>query len=344
MAKIAVALSGGVDSSVALMLLKEAGHDLIGVTMRHLNDECFDLWEGSCCSRAAVMSASRLCKKYGIKHYIFELEKEFEEKVLAPTALTYASGKTPNPCCDCNEEIKFGMMFEKAREKGAEMIATGHYALCNDGMLFSARDKKRDQSYFLYRLSSEVLRKTIFPLGELTKDEVRELAKKYYLESKDSKDSMEICFAPNKDFTKVFERFAPSALMPGDILDETGSIIGRHNGIGKITVGQRKGLGLRDYQDKYVIELNASENSIRVGNRPISKELSVSKLVMRAAKKKFRAVVKIRSQHKGSWAEIIIADEDTAKVIFDELQENVTPGQACVFYDGDLVLGGGVIQ
>jgi len=117
MAKIAVALSGGVDSSVALMLLKEAGHDLIGVTMRHLNDECFDLWEGSCCSRAAVMSASRLCKKYGIKHYIFELEKEFEEKVLAPTALTYASGKTPNPCCDCNEEMKFGMMFEKAREK-----------------------------------------------------------------------------------------------------------------------------------------------------------------------------------------------------------------------------------
>ncbi len=341
--KIVVAMSGGVDSSVAAALLKEKGHDVIGVTMQ--------IWPRSerssaCCSLSAVEDARRVAGKLGIPYYVLDFRKTFKQAVIDDFISEYGRGRTPNPCVRCNQFVKFDALLKKAKVLGADFIATGHYARVGktDGryILKKGIDRKKDQSYFLYPLSQEALSRTIFPLGELRKEDVRKLAKKFGLNVADKKESQEICFVDGS-FGGMFK------LKKGDIVDLSGKVIGEHKGYQLYTIGQRRWLGIAGQKPLYVVDIDPKCNKITAGDRGdvYGDDLTAGALNWISAKRLMsptKVKAKIRYNSPESEAEILPVSRGKVRVMFKEPQFAITPGQSVVFYDGDKVVGGGIIE
>ncbi len=343
MTKIAVAMSGGVDSSTVFMMLRAAGHDVFGVTMRHLPKEMARERVGSCCAPSALAAAGRLTRAHDAAHHVFGLEEEFAAAVMKPSAKSYAIGVTPNPCVWCNERVKFDLLFRRAMALGADVFATGHYARIKEGRLCRAVDRARDQSYFLYRVHPDVLARTSFPLGGLTKEEVREKARAFGIEMADKEDSMDVCFAPAGDFSDAFRRHAPEAMESGDVVDERGAVVGTHAGIGRVTIGQRRGLGIPTGGRVYVRAIDPDSRRVTIGDRPVTTEVRLEDCTwVDDLTDPLRATARIRSQHAGT--DVVVERRgNSARAVFGEPQAGVTPGQSLVCYQGDEVLGGGVM-
>jgi len=344
--KVMVAMSGGVDSSVAAMLLTDEGYDVSGVTM------CLGIAteedSASCCGAAAVDDAKRVCDRLKIPHYVFDYAGELEEKVIAKFISEYKKGRTPNPCVECNRYLKFGSLLEKAKVLGFDFLATGHYAAIErneeDYCLKRAKDRKKDQTYFLYPMPYEGLRNVLFPLAALTKDEVRGLAKKASLPVAEKQESQDICFVTQKNYQQfLLER--GQEFKPGPIVDMQGKILGRHRGIIFHTIGQRGGLGISHATPLYVVSIDPDENRIVVGEKKdlMAKGLVAGDMNMLVQSWPGQVYAKIRYRKKEALCEVT-ATNGRLRVIFAEEQEAIAPGQSIVFYENDRVLGGGVIE
>ncbi|HDQ98723.1 MAG TPA: tRNA 2-thiouridine(34) synthase MnmA [candidate division WOR-3 bacterium] len=353
--RILVAMSGGVDSSVAAALLRTDGHEVIGVTMR-LADEDPSLRptgaaERGCCGVRAIEDARRVCARLGIPHYPLDFWEAMESEVIAEFCAEYARGRTPNPCIRCNDILKFHILLGRLAEFKADRLATGHYArivpVNGSFQLRRAADRRRDQSYFLYRFTQEQLARVILPLGELTKDEVRAQAGSLGLPVADKPDSQEICFVPGDDYPIFLRKRRPGLFRPGPVKDETGCELGRHNGIAGFTIGQRKGLGLPLGERRYVVRLEPETATVVLGPESsaygTTAELeAVTWVAGCPPAERFRARVRIRNQHPAAPA-LVHVEPDRSLVTFDRPQWALTPGQAAVCYDDDRVLGGGTI-
>ena len=345
-------MSGGVDSSVAALLLKNRGYEVIGVTL--------SIWEESeikiksyrgCCSLEAVNDAKRVAAKLGIPHYTLNFQKEFQESVIDYFVKEYSRGRTPNPCLKCNQIIKFELLLKKALGLGADYLATGHYARIEYDkkrgvfLLKKGVDKKKDQSYVLYMLNQETLPLILFPLGELTKDEVRKIAKEAGLPTAMKSESQEICFIPDNDYPAFLQKRLPQ-IAPGPIVDTEGNVIGTHQGIIHYTIGQRRGLGIPFGKPLYVVDIIPEKNMIVVGEeKHLYSQIFFLEEVNWVEKKPsqaFRAQVKIR--YRSPEKEATIFPEEEVKVVFSQPQKAVTPGQAGVIYQGEVVVGGGIIK
>ena len=385
MSKIVVGMSGGVDSAVAAYLLKEAGHEVIGVMLRTWSstteyegeildepDEDTYVEQNKCCE---IDDARAVCFKLGIPFYPFNCVKEFSDRVISPFVEAYISGKTPNPCIECNRYVKFEKLIHVADILKADFVATGHYAkkveLPNGRLSVKRSDAlKKDQTYMLYKLSQDQLKKVIFPLGEFDKKKVREIAQKALLPVADKKDSQEICFVPDDDYAGFINRYclnnkkhlytdkdaaensSYTIEKEGDFIDKAGNVLGRHKGIIHYTIGQRKGLGLSMGHPVYVCKLLSNENKVVIGEE---EDLFSSSILIRdynlmsiediGKGERIRGIVKIRYHHAGEWAYIEKYDEECLKLTFDKPVKSPTPGQSAVFYDEDgCVLGGGIIS
>jgi tRNA-specific 2-thiouridylase len=350
MKKIVVAMSGGVDSSVAALVLREQGYEVIGVSLRLYS--CGRVREGSCCTERDRRDAAAVCDHIAIAHRTVDLTAAFRAAVVEPFVRSYLRGETPSPCILCNEHLKFRACLDEARRLGAPAIATGHYARIlrhGDGSRSLARgvDRGKDQSYFLYPLLRSYLACVRFPVGELTKGEVRAMARAHDLPVHDKGESQEVCFVPDNDYGAFIEEYAPGDLPgPGRFIDADGNELGRHRGIHNYTVGQRRGLGIGFGSRKYVVRIDASTNDVVLGD---DEELTRSAMVVRDAvwacrdERPRRAVVQIRSTHRGSPAVIEPLAGGRVRVTFDAPERAIAPGQAAVFYDGDEVVGGGTI-
>lgn len=347
MARVFVAMSGGVDSSVAAALLVQAGHDVTGVTMQ--------LWpsgdaEGGCCSIDATRGAKRVCDALDIAHYTLNFREFFESAVVEPFCDDYASGRTPNPCIVCNDVVKFEELWRRVELQGADYLATGHYARIveREGAPWLARglDPAKDQSYFLYRMSTGQLRHTLFPVGDISKTEVRSLARQFGLPTAERAESQEICFVPGDDVQGFLRERRPSAFVPGDILDTTGATVGSHTGTPSFTVGQRRGLGIGGGDGRrYVTAVDAAAATVTVGSREDLRvtRVRVRDVVWRGRSGEQEADVVVRYRAVPVAATVSFA----AGMLGAELHEpveGVAAGQALVGYDGDLVVGGGVIE
>lgn len=356
---VAVALSGGVDSSVAAVLLKDSGYEVIGVTM-----------DFGCASE--VKDAKRAAKQLGIKHYVFKMQSGFKKKVIEDFCSEYLKGRTPNPCVRCNQYIKFGALLNKAMDLGVDYFATGHYCKIqrtenreqrtenkrqktkNNSykyMLKKAKDLTKDQSYFLYRLSQKQLKHVLFPLGNYTKVEVRQIAKRAGLTVVDRAESQEICFLPKIDYrdfliNRCKKEFA-AGIQPGNIVDMDGKILGRHKGIAFYTIGQRQGIGVARGFPVYVAEIGAKNNKIVLGKKEdvLAREFLLKNphFIAQPPKKTIALNVKIRYNHKEASARVVIQGKKI-RVIFKIPQFAITPGQSAVFYHKDKVIGGGIID
>ncbi|MDP2905839.1 MAG: tRNA 2-thiouridine(34) synthase MnmA [Candidatus Omnitrophota bacterium] len=346
--RVVVAMSGGVDSSVAAALLSQRGYEVIGITM------CFNLAprqskKPACCGLEGIEDARAVAAKLGIRHYVLNMGREFKKYVVDDFCRQYSLGRTPNPCILCNQHIKFDALLKHALSLRARYLATGHYAqiACRAGKYFlkKAKDKSKDQSYFLYRLGSTQLKRLLFPLGDYTKKEVRVLANKFGLPTAQKKESQEICFAP-QDYP-VFLRQHLADIRPGEIVDKLGNVLGRHKGIVCYTYGQRQGLGVAKGYPLYISEINAADNRLTVGPRGEAMKktflLKSPHFVKGLPKKKVAVLAKIRYNHKESLA-YIKPFAKLFKVTFNRPQFAITPGQSAVFYDRDIVLGGGIID
>lgn len=362
--KVVVAMSGGVDSSVAACLLVERGYEVIGVFMRHgvQAPEPDPGGEASgapatgrshqgCCSATDASDARFVAGMLDIPFYVLNFEHDFD-RLIDYFADEYSRGRTPNPCVVCNDRLKFGRVVEYADAVGAEFIATGHHARISrrDGRnaLMTARDRHKDQSYVLFGLERAVLDRLLFPVGEFTKAEVRDIAAKYDLPNRDKPDSVEICFVPDRDYARIVRERRPEAFVEGDVVDTSGAVIGRHGGVPRYTIGQRRGLGIAAGKPVYVTELNVGNNTITLGDGDALLRSSLiadrAKFLVELPDGPFRAEVKIRYLHTAAPATVYRLDGGTVRVDFDEPQRAITPGQAVVFYDGDLVLGGAWID
>lgn len=347
--RVIVAMSGGVDSSVAAAMMVEAGHEVVGITM--------SLVKGAsrCCSLDDTEDARRVAERLGIRFYVANYKDEFEEEVIRPFAASYLRGETPIPCVGCNSRFKFRYLLERAEALGADTIITGHFAQIRlneeSGLLelFRGQYEKKDQSYFLFELGQEQLRRISFPLGEMTKAEVREHARSLGLSTADKPESQEICFVPEGHYVQIVERYYPDELPgAGDIVNASGEVLGQHQGLHYFTVGQRKGLGIASLERLYVTDIDVENNRVVVGeaHELDSKEARVCRVNWIAGKPPegpVRAQVRVRHGHAGTAAEIQVTEDDEVRVCFDSPVRSVTPGQAAVFYDGDKVLGGGWI-
>lgn len=353
---VLVAMSGGVDSSLAAALLKEEGFNVIGVTMELFTGSGEIKNEPDTCSRLKnIIDAQQIASELGITHYVLDLKKEFQKSIIDYFISEYTSGRTPNPCIRCNKFIKFGILIDKANQLGAEYIATGHYARIEKEQngpfrLKRAIDSGKDQSYFLYTMTQEQLQRTLMPLGTFKKEDVRRMAKEMGLHVHQKQESQEICFIERSDYRDFLKSRHPEYFIPGPILDKNGKIIGEHQGIPGYTIGQRRGLGLSSSTPLYVIEINREKNAIIAGERKyayhnelIAEEINWIVPADQSSGRPRSLTVKIRSIHEPAEALLFIEHGGKVRVLFRHPQWAITPGQAAVFYDGDTVIGGGII-
>jgi tRNA-specific 2-thiouridylase len=379
---IAVAMSGGVDSSTVAAMLRAQGHTVIGLTMQLWNQRRLPGREdvpqpatGRCCSLDDVYDARRVAETIGIPYYVVNQEQRFEREVVQPFVAEYLAGRTPIPCSLCNNHLKFDQLLITARQIGAEMLATGHYARCEYGvyrpgaggrgpstdngevqprwLLKRSVDASRDQTYFLFGLTQEQLSRTLFPLGRLYKQQVRELARGFGLALAEKPDSQEICFVPDGDYKGFINAYLAEQgqSLPdtaGDLVTTEGEVIGRHSGIHHFTVGQRKGLGVSAPEPLYVLQVKSGARQVVVGPEEALRARTLRArqlnwIAIARLREPLRVAVKIRHKHEAAMATLEPAGEDEVAAIFDEPQRAVAPGQAAVFYDGDIVVGGGWI-
>lgn len=355
MKKVVVGMSGGVDSSVAAYLLKEQGYDVIGVTMQIWQDEDNITVEenGGCCGLSAVDDARRVAEQLEIPYYVMNFKKEFKENVMDYFVAEYLKGRTPNPCIACNRYVKWESLLKRSLDIGADYIATGHYARIEklENGRFAIRNsvtEAKDQTYALYNLTQEQLSHTLMPVGEYTKDHIREIAEKIGLMVANKPDSQEICFVPDNDYAGFIERETTIKSVPGNFVDVNGEVIGRHKGIVHYTVGQRKGLGLSMGHPVFVLKINPETNEVVIGENSdvFADKLYANRINFMSIEKlegERKVKAKIRYSHAGAPCTIKMIDEDTIECIFDEKQRAITPGQAVVFYENEHVLGGGTI-
>lgn len=351
--KILIAMSGGVDSSVAAKLLCDAGNECIGCTMK-LFDNCDAGLSRSrtCCSLDDIEDARSVAFSLGMRYYVFNFKDDFREKVIKKFASAYLAGQTPNPCIDCNRYMKFDKLYERARLLGCDKIATGHYARIEfDGekyMLKKARDESKDQSYVLYMLTQEQLAHTLFPLGELIKSETRTIAEASKLTNAQKPDSQDICFVPDGDYAAAIERLTGKTSAPGNFIDTDGNVLGTHRGITHYTIGQHRGVGLALPERRYVCKIDAGSGTVTLGS---GTELYSREVLVRdfnwisgeAPSGPIRCSAKIRYRQPEQAANVEPLSENEALIRFDTPQRAVTPGQSAVLYDDDTVLGGGII-
>ena len=348
--RIVVAMSGGVDSSVAAALMVRAGFDVVGITLQLYPGDT-PAKKGSCCAGQDIYDAKTVAAKLGIPHYVLDYESRFREKVIADFADTYARGETPIPCVRCNERVKFADLLDTARELGADALATGHYvrriASATGAQLHAAQETARDQSYFLFATTQAQLDYLRFPVGDMDKAAVRGLAAELGLITADKPDSQDICFVPEGRYTNVINRLRPDAARPGEIVDLSGAVLGRHDGITNFTVGQRKGLGLSGNEEPlFVIRLDAAKARVIVGPRAA---LASSSITLRDVNwlahtsGPMECTVKVRSMRPPVAATVTPLPGGAARVDLAAPEDAIAPGQACVFYDGSRVLGGGWI-
>ena len=354
--RVLVAMSGGVDSSVTTALLLKAGYDVFGISMSlgvHDTIET-DTDKPSCCSLEGIEDARRVAAQLGIPFYAVNYEANFAKYIVDYFCAEYSIGRTPNPCILCNQELKFGKLLQLAYQLNAEYVATGHYArIERDGqlgryLLLKGIDQSKDQSYALFSLTQEQLKQALMPLGEYTKSEVRRIANELGLKVHDKPESQELCFIADDDYNRFLTERMPESIKPGPILDTQGNILGEHRGIQFYTIGQRKGLRLSVGKPAYVLKIDSINNAVIVGDKHelLKREFRVKKLNLICQKrldKPIKAQVKIRYNDPGHWATVFQISADEAKVQFDEPHGAVTPGQAAVFYDNDVVIGGGWI-
>ena len=339
--KVAVAMSGGIDSSVTAALLKERGFELVGLTMQ---------------MRDAASNAKKIADKLGIPHYTLNLRDIFREQVIANFCEEYARGRTPNPCIRCNRYIKFGALLQKAKEMGASFIATGHYARIEYSkekkkyILKKAVDPQKDQSYFLYTMTQDQLKHTLTPLGEFTKNDIKKKAQELGLTIAGKNESQEICFIPNNNYVEFLKNYIPEAFRAGPILNKKGDIIGEHKGIPCYTIGQREGLGISHKEPLYIIAIDHRKNALVVGKKKETYQTEVyagniNYIGLKNLTSPFKVKAKVRYLHKESEAVIEpLNNGSSIRLKFTEPQFAVTPGQAVVFYEEDTVIGGGTIE
>jgi tRNA-specific 2-thiouridylase len=363
---IAVAMSGGVDSSTVAAMLRAEGHQVIGLTMQLWNQRRLaghagmpEAVTGRCCSLDDVYDARRVAETIGIPYYVVNHEERFERDVVRPFVDEYLSGRTPIPCSLCNNHLKFDQLLIVAKQIGADALATGHYARVEFDetrgrwLLRRAADPSKDQTYFLFGLTQEQLSRTRFPLGGMTKPEVRELARRHGLALAEKPDSQEICFVPGGDYKTFLDAYLAERgeALPdtaGELVTTDGHVVGGHGGIHNFTVGQRKGLGVATGSPLYVLQIKGDAHQVVVGNRAelYSKTLrarQVNLIAVDELREPMRVTVKIRHRHEGALATIEKSGEGELLATFDQAQRAITPGQAAVFYDGDVVVGGGWI-
>ena len=363
---VAIAMSGGVDSSTVAAVLQEQGRPIVGLTMQLWNQRRLPELQGEgpkqhrCCSLDDVYDARRVAQHLNFPHYVVNFEEQFEKRVVRPFVDQYLAGRTPIACTNCNTDVKFEPLLRMARQIGAERLATGHYARIRKNLetlrweLLRARDASKDQSYFLWGLSQEQLSRSDFPLGELTKEEVRALARRTNLPVAEKPESMELCFVPTGNYVQFIQAYSKDAGIPlteaeGEIVTEDGAVVGHHNGVHNFTIGQRKGLGFSAGKPLYVLSIDTQSNRVVVGDddalRTTTFEVNdVNWVSIDQPRAPIRATVKIRHKHEPAPAIVEALDEARARIIFDAPQRAITPGQGAVFYDVDRVLGGAWIR
>jgi tRNA-specific 2-thiouridylase len=352
--RVVAGMSGGVDSSATAALLLERGYEVIGITLKLWPQDCVSRAEDKCCGPQAVSDARAVCDKLGIPYYLVDESGEFQQKVIGYFADEYKAGRTPNPCVMCNQELKFGRLLERADQLGAQFIATGHFARVERAetgrmLLRRGRDLRKDQSYFLFSLRQHQLARAMFPLGEHTKAGTREVARHCKLKTADKPESMEICFVPDNDYGKFLRDARLAADHRGEIVDTDGKVLGHHSGVEFYTVGQRKGLGISSPSPLYVVSLDPAANRVVVGQgdalqSDTFRADNCNWIAFDEPDSPFEATVKIRYNHPGTRCTVTPLSRTQARVLLHEPQRAVTPGQAAVFYQDDLVLGGGWIS
>ena len=350
MERVLVGMSGGVDSSAAALLLVQAGYDVTGMTMR-LKPRYMLTAEQAAAMDQEVADAAAVCEKLGIEHIAPDFSKEFEEKVIAPFIEAYKNGETPNPCFLCNQTIKFGIMLDWAMEHGFDKVATGHYARIaeeNGRFLLLRSPDKKDQSYFLSGLTPRQLKHTLIPMTHMSKDEARKLAAEYDLPVANKPDSQEICFIPNNDYVHFLEQFGGALPGAGDFISPQGEKLGRHNGIHRYTIGQRKGLGITFGEPRFVTAIDAEHNTVTLGRNEdcATKTVQIHKLnliLVDALTEPVWVEAKVRYAARPERALLVPTGEDTARLEFEAPQRAVTPGQVAALYQGDYVFGSGII-
>lgn len=352
--KVMIGMSGGVDSSVAAFLLQKESLEVIGATMKLYNNEDIDfVSEKTCCSLDDVLDAKSVCARLGIRHYTLNMTDDFKKEVIERFISAYQNGFTPNPCIDCNRYMKFSKMLHKAQELGIDYVATGHYARIEKQgdryILKKAVDLSKDQSYVLYSLTQEQLKVTKFPLGNYTKQQVREIAEENGFVNARKHESQDICFVPDGDYSKFIEYYTGKTYPCGDFVDMNGKRLGEHKGIIRYTIGQRRGLGLALPASMYVVEKDVDNNKVILGFKDdlFKKEVNVKNISFTACDgldKPERLCAKIRYNQKEQPATVTQTDENHFTIVFDEPQRAITKGQAAVLYDGDTVVGGGTIE
>jgi tRNA-specific 2-thiouridylase len=363
---VVIAMSGGVDSSTVAAVLQEQGHPIVGLTMQLWNQRRLPELQGDvpkqhrCCSLDDVYDAKRVAQHLNFPHYVVNFEEQFEQRVVRPFVDQYLAGRTPIACTNCNTDVKFEPLLRMARQIGAERLATGHYARIRKNEqsgrweLLRARDESKDQSYFLWGLSQDQLSSSEFPLGELTKEEVRALARRTNLPVAEKPESMELCFVPAGNYVQFIEAYSKDvgislSQAEGEIVTEDGAVVGHHDGIHKFTIGQRKGLGFSAGKPLYVLSIDPENNRVVVGDddslRTTSFEVNdVNWVSIGQPSGSIRATVKIRHKHEPASAVVEALGDTRARITFDAPQRAITPGQGAVFYDGDRVLGGAWIR